>query len=77
MLSKMGNRSLPVVSGALLIEIRRPDCPNWRVLMFQTKRNEDTVPPGGTQTNPVRFVHVFPDSTRIGESIFYITILPR
>ncbi len=77
-----------------LVEICRADCPNWRVLMFQTKRKEDTVPPGGvsevvsnppwplrgpggTQTFPVRFAHVQPDDTRIGETIFYITISPR
>ncbi len=77
-----------------LIEICKPDCPNWRMLMFQTKRKEDNVPPGGvsevasnppwplrgpggTQTFPVRFVHVLGDDNRIGETIFYITISPR
>jgi hypothetical protein len=32
---------------------------------------------GGTQTYPVRFVHVLSDDSRVGESIFYITISPR
>ncbi len=77
-----------------LIEICRTDCPNWRVLMFQTGRKDDTVPPvgtfdvassppwplrgqGGTQTYPVRFVHVGSGDQRTGEAIFYVTVSPR
>ncbi len=77
-----------------LVEVCRPDCPNWRVLMYQTRRKEDLVPPGGffevgsappwplrgqggTQTYPVRFVHVSPDDSRIGENIYYLTVTPR
>ncbi len=74
------------------VEICTPDCPNWTKLMFQTDQKQEYVAPGGmsevvsrpwplrgkggTQTYPVRLVHVAADGTRSGEQVYYVTVTP-